>query len=416
MSAAQPPPERVRKRLTRVLFAAVAAANTGYIAAITVSTLAATAITGSPRLAGLPSALAVAGTAAGTALWSQLAPTKGRRFGLVVGYLVATAGAAVAAGAVIIESYPLLVGGMAVLGFGQASSHLARYASAELAEASHRGRAVSTIVWAGTVGAVIGPRLLEPAGAISDRIAGTTYAGGFLATSAFMAIATVILDVFLRPDPSSIALIEEPAPEVRPTGPAITALGHPGVQLAAVAMVVGQAVMVLIMTATPLHIEDTGFGLDWVGTIISAHTLGMFAFSPVTGRLTDLIGPVRMIAASAVVLGISAAMAATAPDGANVLLGWGLFLLGLGWNFGFVAGSALLTASVAPDIRPLVQGRVDAAVWIASASASFSAGLVFDGPGYRSLGFIGATMVALPIVALVLRGRRASEPASVMLS
>jgi MFS family permease len=413
MPAAQTPPERVRKRLTRVLFAAVAAANTGYIAAITVSTLAATAITGSPRLAGLPSALGVVGTAAGTALWSQLAPTRGRRFGLIVGYLVATLGAVVAAGAVIIESYLLLVVGMAVLGFGQASSHLARYAAAELVDADRRGRAVSVIVWAGTIGAVIGPRLLEPAGAISERISGTVYAGGFLATGAFMAIATVVLDVFLRPDPSSIAVIDEPSPAVHLGGPATGALRHPGVQLAAVAMVIGQAVMVLIMTATPLHIEDTGFGLDWVGTIISVHTLGMFAFSPVTGRLTDLIGPVPMIAASALVLGVSAAMAATAPDGANILLGWGLFLLGIGWNFGFVAGSALLTASVAPEIRPIVQGRVDAAVWIASASASFSAGLVFDGPGYRSLGLIGGFMVALPVVALALRGRRAAKPAGV---
>lgn len=400
--------ERTRRRLTRVLFTGVAAANTGYIAAITVSTLAATAITGSPRLAGLPSALAVVGTATGTALWSQLAPTKGRRFGLIVGYLVATVGAAVAAGAVIIGSYLLLVAGMAILGFGQASSHLARYASAEMADADHRGRAVSIVVWAGTIGAVIGPRLLEPAGAISERIAGTTYAGGFMATSAFMAIAALVLDVFLRPDPSSIALIEEPNPDTDPGPAPIGVLSNPGVQLAAVAMVVGQAVMVLIMTATPLHIEDTGFGLDWVGTIISAHTLGMFAFSPLTGRLTDLLGPVRMIVASVVVLAVSAAMAATAPDGANVLLGWGLFLLGIGWNFGFVAGSALLTGSVASDVRPLVQGRVDAAVWIASASASFSAGLVFDGPGYRSLGVIGGVMVAVPLAALLARGRRAA--------
>lgn len=400
----------VRSKLTRVLFSGVALASTGYIAAVTVATLAARSILESPRLAGVPSALAVIGTAAGTALWGQLAPTHGRRFGLIAGYLAATTGALIAALAVLAESFLLLLAGMAVLGFGQASSHLARYAAAELAPAERRGRAVSFIVWAGTVGAVVGPRLLEPSGDIAGRLLEAPYAGGYLATMAFMALAAALYGILLRPEPNTLAA-EDPVPasaDLQPGRRPLTVLAHPGVQLAAVTLIVGQAVMVLIMTATPVHIENTGFGLGVVGTIISAHTLGMFAFSPITGRLTDLFGPVRVIAAGAAMLLVSAVMAAGAPDGANVLLGWGLFLLGLGWNFGFVAGSALLTSSLGPSGRAVIQGRVDAAVWTASALASASSGLVLAGPGYRSLGVIGGALVALPVIALLARGRRAT--------
>lgn len=396
-----------RRRLTRVLFAGVAMATTGYIAAITVATLAARTILGSADLAGLPSAVAVIGTAGGTALWGQLAPTRGRRFGLVAGFLSAATGAAISTVAVLTESFPLLLAGMAVLGFGQSSSHLARYAAADLAPAERRGRAVSFIVWAGTVGAVIGPRLLEPAGSLSERAFGAPYAGGYLATSVFMAASALVYWGLLRPEPNTVAVAEgvEGTPadsKIRPR----SVLAHPGVQLAAIALVIGQAVMVLIMTATPVHIENTGFGLGVVGSIISAHTLGMFAFSPITGRLTDLLGPVRVIAAGAVMLLVAALMAAGAPDGANVMLGWGLFLLGLGWNFGFVAGSALLTSSVDRASRPVIQGRVDAAVWSASALASASSGLVLAGPGYRSLGIIGGGLVAVMVVALATRGRQ----------
>lgn len=404
------PDSRHRRRLIWVLFSGVALATTGYIAAITVSTLAARGITGSARLAGLPSALSVVGTAAGTALWGQLAPRQGRRFGLVAGYVAATVGATVSALAVISDSLVMLLAGMAVLGFGQASSHLARYAAAELAGSDQRGGAVSLIVWAGTVGAVVGPRLLEPAGAVAERIANATYAGGYLATSVFMAAAAVVLGRLLRPDPSSLVVSDEETQTwtgAQPDGRR-KVLTNPGVHVATAAMIFGQAVMVLIMTATPVHIENTGFGLGVVGTIISVHTLGMFAFSPVTGRLTDSFGPLPVIAAGTAMLALSAALAAGAPDGSTTMLGWGLFVLGLGWNFGFVAGSALLTSSLDPTVRPVVQGRVDAAVWIASATASVSSGLVLAGPGYRSLSIIGGALVLLPALLLVFRWRPAA--------
>lgn len=178
-------------------------------------------------------------------------------------------------------------------------------------------------------------------------------------------------------------------------------------------MVIGQVVMVLIMTATPIHIENSGFGLNLVGTIISAHTLGMFAFAPLVGRLVDRIGPILVIVAGAAILVVSSVMAAIAPSDATVLLGWALFLLGIGWNFGFVAGSTLLSVSIEPDGRPLVQGRIDSAVWGASAFASLSAGFLLAGPGYSFLSYLGAALVIILVVVLVTRGRQEVPAAAV---
>lgn len=405
------PDESVRRRLTWTLFAAVALATTGYIAAITISSLAARSMTGSPTLAGIPSAAAVLGVAAGTSALGQMVTRWGRRGGLVTGYAIATLGSSMAATAVVLDAFPLLVASMTVTGFGQASSQYARYTAADMVPSERRGSAVSLIVWAGTFGAVLGPRLLEPSGAVAERLTGRVYAGGYLTALVFMLLATMLLTVALRPDPALLAHPGEEEPTTTGMLRARDALRIPAVQIALASMMVGQLVMVLIMTATPIHIEDSGFGLDLVGVIISAHTLGMFALSPVTGRLVDRIGSYPVIAAGAVMLVASGVMSAAAPRDGTTLLGWALFLLGLGWNFGFVGGSAVLSRATPKSIRPVVVGRVDSAVWLTSGLASSSSGLLLAGPGYTVLSVLGAAIGLVPLLALVLRARAALQPA-----
>lgn len=407
------PDESVRRRLTGVLFAAVALATTGYIAAVTISSLAARSMTGSPTLAGIPSAAAVLGVAAGTSALGQMVTRRGRRGGLVTGYAIATLGAAMATVAVVIDVFPMLVASMTVVGFGQASSQFARYTAADMVSAERRGSAVSLIVWAGTFGAVLGPRLLEPSGAVAERLTGHVYAGGYLTTFLFMGLATVLLAAALRPDPARLAHVGETEEAVAAAGVhrARDALRIPAVQVALASMMVGQLVMVLIMTATPIHIEDSGFGLDLVGVIISAHTLGMFAFSPLTGRLVDRIGSYPVIASGAVMLVASGVMSASAPEDGTTLLGWSLFLLGLGWNFGFVGGSAVLSRATPVAIRPLVEGRADSAVWLTSGVASSSSGLLLAGPGFTALSVLGAAIGLVPLLAIALRARAAVQPA-----
>jgi MFS family permease len=301
---------------------------------------------------------------------------------------------------------------MAILGFGNAASHLSRYTAADLVSAERRGGALSLVVWAGTIGAVVGPRLLGPAGAVAEGMGTSEYAGGYLAAVVAMSLALVLFLVTLRPDPSTLAVVDDDVfGELDGAPRATDVFGRRSVQLALAAMVVGQLVMVLIMTATPIHVENNGFDLALVGSIISAHTLGMFAFAPLVGRIVDRIGAVPMIAASAVVLIGSALLAAGAPPSATTALTLALFLLGIGWNLGFVAGSTLLSVSIEPSIRPLIQGRVDSMVWGSSALASAGSGVLLAGPGYTFLSYLGAAMT-VGLVAMLARHRLVPAPAT----
>lgn len=399
-------PTSRRTRLRWTLFAAVGAMSTGYIAALTISTLAARAITGSELLVGLPAATGVISTAAGTSVLGAVVLRSGRRRSLILGTLAATAGAAVAAGSVAVGSFAGMLAGMAVLGFGNAASHLSRYTAAELVDPERRGSAVSLVVWAGTIGAVVGPRLLDPAGAFAETIGAIEYTGGFLVAIVSMGVGCLILLVALTPDPSSLAIVDDRRFESEAeSGPPTVrgAFGLAGVQVAVAAMVVGHFVMVLIMTGTPIHIENHGHGLGSVGDVISAHTLGMFAFAPLVGRLVDRIGSRPTIWTGATLLAISAITAATAPTDAMTVLTVALFLLGLGWNLGFVAGSALLSIAVDPTVRPVVQGRVDSLIMVASAAASAMSGPLLAGPGYAFLSVLGAALVGCIVVVLMRR-------------
>jgi MFS family permease len=390
-------PSRSRTRATLVLFSGVALATTAYIAAVTVSTLAARSMTGSARLAGLPGAVAVIGTAIGATVLASDIPRAGRRRGLIFGYLVAAAGGVVAAWAVVVSVYPLLLAGLFVLGVGQASSQLSRYAAAEIASVERRGSAVSLIVWAGTVGAVLGPSLLGPAGGLARSWGRAEYLGGFVIAGVFMSLACLTYLLGLRSESLPVQTTGQRSTRLEAAGE----WRNPAVKLALSSMAFGQVVMVLMMTGTPIHIEDTGRGLEAVGLVISAHTVGMFAFSPLTGRIVDALGPVPVMRAAVAILAVAALVSAGAPDDSTPIMAFALFVLGVGWNAGFVAGSALLARTVGSRI----QGSVDSLVWGSSAAASLGAGLILDAVGYRSLSIFSIALLVVPLVLLVRRRR-----------
>jgi MFS family permease len=392
-----------RRRLTLTLFGGAALGTTGYIAAATVAGLAVEEITGRATFAGLPGAVAIAGTALGTSLLTMRVAERGRRPGLVAGYAFGAVGAGVAVAAVVNSSLSLLLAGMAILGLGNASNQLARYTGAELFPADRRASALSLIVWAGTIGSVLGPVLLEPGGALSTDRGFSELAGGFIVTFGFMLVAAVLYSVALRPDPAALSFDGPVAIGKASFGDAFS---QPHVKVALAAMVSGQVVMVLIMVATPLHIRQHGFDLGVVGMVMSAHTLGMFAFSPLTGRLADRIGRYRTILIGLAILGLAAILAAAAPSTSTPVLVVALFLLGLGWNLGFVAGSALLTVGFGPDLRARLQGRADSITWLSSAIASVVSGLVFEMNDYRFLSLAGLVLLVVPLV-IVNRNRAA---------
>ena len=190
-------------------------------------------------------------------------------------------------------------------------------------------------------------------------------------------------------------------------------LRQPNVAVAMVALVTGQVVMVLIMTMTPLHMTSHGHGLTAVGLVISAHTFGMFALSPISGRLTDRFGSLRIVMAGLAVIAFSAVLSAAAPPEGGVLLFLALFLLGYGWNLGYVAGSTMLTAGLGLAERTRIEGVTDSIIWSSAAAASLGSGVVVAAAGYTTLGLMGAAMVLIPAWLLLARrrGARVAGPA-----
>jgi len=394
--------------------AGVALGSTGHIAAVTVATIVARDMLGSATLAGAPGATVVGGAAIGSIILSALMARRGRRAGLVAGYAIGVGGALIATASVILGSFPLLLAGTLLIGFGNTSNQLSRYTAADLVPAERRASAIGTVVWAATVGSVVGPWLVPISSELAGAVGLAPLAGPYLVPVAFVTIAAVLSYVLLRPDPYELA--DESASRARETTPVGGALAlratllRPGVLASIVALVIGQFVMVLIMTMTPLHMTQHGHDLGAVGAVLSAHTLGMFALSPLSGRLTERLGAVRTIVFGTAVLAISSIMAASAPPTGGNLLLVALFLLGFGWNLGFVAGSTLLSQHLEIHERTRIQGVADALIWSTAAAASLGSGVIMAVTGYAALGILGAGCVVIPIV--VLRASAASLRAS----
>lgn len=397
------------RRLTATLFAGVAFASTAYIGTATLSSIVIDEITGSSALAGIPGATAVVGTAVGTTLLSLGVARRGRRLGLITGYAAAALGALIAGLAVMGRSAPLLFAGMALLGLGNASSHLARYAAADMYPSARRATALSIVVWASTIGSVAGPTLLEPAGRIAQSMGRSELVGGYAVAAVFMAVAGVLYAVALRPDPASVAL-ERPRERRIVLSDVTGAFGAPKLKVGLSSMVAGQVVMVMIMTATPLHIHHGGSDLGVVGIVMSAHTLGMFALSPLVGRLVDRVGGMRVAMFGIGLLAVSALGTAFGPTETTLGLVATLWILGMGWNMTFVAGSSMLAAGVDPGLRARVQGTADSLTWLSAAAAAVGAGLLYQAGDYRLLGFLGLVLLVGP-TAIILRFRRRANAA-----
>jgi MFS family permease len=406
-------PERLpwlRRRMAWTLFAISALGSTGYIAAITVGTLVAADIQGDATVGGVPTAAATIGTAAAATLLSGLMLRVGRRAGLLGGLVVGFVGALAAVVAVLAGSILLLLVASALTGFANGVGNLGRYVAADLVPPERRASAIGTVVWGATLGAVSGPNLVAPAGAVAGALGLPELSGAYLVTVLFIGFAMVLAYLLLRPEPYELA---HPTALARTGDAPPASLGslllRPTIVVALVALVAGQVVMVLIMTMTPIHLTDHGHGLATVGFVLSAHTFGMFALSPVSGRLTDRFGSPAIILAGLGMLAVSALMSALAPPDGGTILTLALFLLGWGWNLGFVAGSAMLTRGLSLGERTGVQGLADGLIWSSAAVASLSSGVIVATASYTALGFLSIGLLVIPSGLLLLR--RASVPA-----
>lgn len=409
---------RAQRRTVTVLFGAQILGGVGVALGITVGTLLAQNITGSPDLAGFAQTAAVLGAATVVAPIARISAARGRRAGLAFGYLVATVGALLVVLAGTLRLYPLLLFGMLAFGAGTATGMQARYAATDLATSRRRGTALSTVVWATTLGAVAGPNLAEPAGGLARGLGVPGLAGPFVLAAAGFLLGCVVVLVLLRPDPLLAARAGEPSGAAadgrgpdRSLRAAFGAIRRSrGAALGLVAAATAHATMIAVMALTPVHMGQHGATLQVIGFVISGHVAGMYALSPLVGWLSDRFGRVTVILAGQGVLLGSLLLAGTAPAGAQGVLGLGLFLLGLGWSCGMVAGSTLLTESVPAEDRPLAQGAADSIIAFSGAAGSAAAGVVVGLAGYGALNAITALLPISVLILLARARRRAPRP------
>jgi MFS family permease len=403
---------RISRRITGTLFAAQSLARAAFIVSGTVSALVAVELGGNAAWAGVPSAvLLLAGAFAALAV-AATTERIGRRRGLALGLAVGVVGAGVAAGAILADTWLLFLGGLALLGVASAAVQLGRFAVAEVHPPERRGQAISNVVIGGAIGSVVGPLLVGPSGQLALRAGVDELAGPYVAALIILAVAALAIFLWLRPDPRDVGrkmAEKHPEPTVHqgPMRSVSQILRTPAAFVAVSAMALGQMVMVMLMVITTLYMKSHQHTLTDISLVIAAHTFGMFAFSWLAGRLTDRWGRGQVILAGAGLLVLSSALAPLSP---GVLpLSAALFLLGLGWNFSYVAGSTLLSDQLSAAERAKTQGANEWLIGLSTAAVSLGSGLVFALTSYTVIAIAGA-VVSMGLLGLtgwwMIRGRR----------
>ncbi|EFI67653.1 MFS transporter [Lysinibacillus capsici] len=383
----------------------------GLAAGITVGALLAQQMLGTDAYAGVPSALFTLGSAVAAFIVGKLSQRYGRRIGLSTGFIVGGLGAIGVVLATLMNSIVLLFASLLIYGAGTATNLQARYAGTDLANNKQRATAISTTMLMTTFGAVLGPNLVEWMGKVALSIGIPALAGPFLLSALAFIMAGLVLFTMLRPDPLEIAkAIEAHKQKMNkenqtPSMPISS--NKRGLAVGATVMVLTQIVMVAIMTMTPVHMKHHGHGLAEVGIVIGFHVGAMYLPSLVTGMLVDKIGRTAMSIASGITLLLAGVVAAFAPSDSMVLLIVALSLLGLGWNFGLISGTAQIVDATEPSTRAKTQGKMDVFVALAGASGGALSGMVVANSSYAVLSLAGG-LLSLVLIPVVIWSRRAA--------
>ena len=405
---------RVQRRTVGVLAGSQVLSGIAVAGSVAAGSLIAVSVSGSEAVAGLAQTFGVLGAALMALPLARIALSKGRRASLSLGYGVGATGALIVIVGAVWALLPVVLIGCLLVGVASASGYQARYAAVDLAEDDKRGRQLSYVVWAATIGAVLGPNLLQPSGALGLALGLPQLAGPYVVT-AITLIGAVLIMIFLRPDPYVLAAKlraqkdaeaakEMAKPRLRD---GIAHLrGNRGALLGMCAIALGHVVMVMVMVMTPVHMAHVDVTLTLIGLVISVHVAGMYAFSPVVGWSVDRFGRIPVIVTGVFILLAACLIAGVAPGDNVVMLGVGLFLLGLGWSCTLIAGSTLLVDDVGAVERPSVQGLSDLVMNGAGAIGGAVAGIIV---AFSSYGVLCA-VAAIPVLGLgalvVAWGRR----------
>jgi MFS family permease len=396
-----------RGRLLLTLFAAQVCGSTAHSMSLAVGSIVAAAITGTNTTSGLPVGVAALGAALASWPLARLMGRSGRRRGLTFGYGLGVAGAVLGLAGVALGDFSLLLLGMALFGIGNTSNLLARYAAADVSVGTQRGRAMGLIVWGSTGGSIIGPNLMAPAVTAGAWLGLAPAASAFLISVAGYALAALLVEAFLRPDPLAIARrAQQQADAGHHAAPARSfraIVADVRVQLAFATLTISQFVMISTTSTSPVYLHDQGHAVRTIGVAVSLHLAGMYVTSPLSGWLADRLGRLPTIGIGAVLLTGATVLAGFVPgsDGALVIVA--LFVNGVGWNLAFVAGSALLTDALSPSERASIQGVADLGMGLMGALGSAAGGLILGVWGFTILNVVGAVLVVGPLAVSLMR-------------
>ena len=435
------PHAALQRRTLQTLVASQAVGALGITIGIATASLLARDLSGSEELAGLAQTTQVLGAAVGSWALARLMGLRGRRVGLVTGYVVGASGAALAVLAGVVGSMALLLVGAALLGTTSSANYAARYAATDLATPGSRGRSLSLVVWATTIGAVVGPNLTGPSGDLADALGIPELTGPFALGALGMLLAGLVTWVRLRPDPLLVARAEADREFSRLTGartsttegsalPAVEARessatsleppprvrevlrAQPAITAAITGLAAAHAVMISVMVMTPLHMEHGHAELRIIGFVISLHVLGMFAFAPLVGLAADRFGRVALLATGGGVLLVSLVLCARAPEGSSPEIFVGLFLLGLGWSLATVSASTMVAELAPIGSVTAVQGAADMTMGLAAAAGSALSGLIVGEIGFPALAGFASIFAFAVLAAATLAGRARFSPAT----
>ena len=388
----------VQHRVVRTLAAAQVLSGVGVAGTVAAGSLLVSSITDSETLAGLAQTSAVLGAAALALPLARLTAKGGRRLALSVGYFSGVIGSVLAVLGGAHRNIVLMLMGTFMVGAASAAGYQARFAAIDLATNETRAKQLSFVVWGSTIGAVTGPNLMEPAGNLAELFDLPRLVGPYLISATTLLFAAVVITIFLRPDPYLLA--NKNIATGKQKGSTKKALAHirqnPPALLAILAIAVGHVAMVSVMVMTPVHMAHVDVSLTIIGLVISVHVLGMYAFSPLVGSLSDRLGRVRVIQIGILTLLLSTIISGNSQADDAYTLGVGLFLLGLGWSCTLIAGSAYLSESVEQEFRASSQGASDLVMNLSGAGGGALAGVII---GTLSYGWL-CLAAAIPVLAL----------------
>ncbi len=398
-----------------VLFVCQALTNGSIVSSTSLSSVIVLYLTGSDKLSGLPSALNLMASALAAFVSGRIMASYGRRAGLALGYGVGAVGALFGAWMALSGNFVgFLVGGM-LIGWCNGTVNQARYAAAEMVPASVRGRVIGTIVSGSVLGSLLATALTPTVQNLAKTYNVQAEKLGWLMAAAFLFVGFALIAALFRPKASHLApdsVVSSHAISSERVAPARTIqelLRLPELQLALVCLVVGQGVMTMLMVLTPVHLKHLGEGLPTISGVITVHIFGMFGFSWLTGQLVDRLGRRSVALLGALQLMLAGLIAVFA---AGVLeLGLALFLLGLGWNFCNVAGSALLADHLRPNERARTQGLADMLSWLSGAAGAFGGGLIINALGFSAVGWVGLIVGSVPLFAVMLTRPKVAQTA-----